>query len=296
MQLSDINALTMRRQEDRDMHHRLICCTFAFVGLAAPIVGHAADETADAIRKRWEKLYQDRAESLSVSFVNAAQRTVRMVPQPVLSYSNPVRNVQGHGSVFLWTESGRPVLVAAYWSVSEPNQPGVRRLSREWHSLTSDNLTVKRDSQTMWTSSEPGIEWKPLKNTPGPVGSRALRLTQMRKIARRLHAEIETSESELRLMPQPIYRYPENTSVVDGAVFAFVMGTDPELLAVIEARADAGGEKEWYLGFVHLTNVRVTAEFDGRPIYQAERWSRTKSAGRHHVGVAVERHPADLVE
>jgi len=278
------------------MHHRLIRSTIAFVCIAAPLTGYADDEPAEVIRKRWEKLYQDRAKSLSVAFVDSTERTVRMVPQPVLSYSNPVRNVEQHGSVFLWTESGRPVLAAAYWSVPEPNQPVVRRLSREWHSLTADNVTVKRDSATIWTSSEPGIDWKPLKNTPGPLDSRPLRLTQMRKLARRLHAEIETSEGELRLMPQPIYRYPENSGVVDGAVFAFVMGTDPELLAVIEAHADPGGAKEWSLGFVHFTNAPVTAEFDGEEIYEAERWSPTKSATRHHLGIAVERHPADLVE
>jgi hypothetical protein len=278
------------------MHHRLIRCAFTFICIAAPLVGYADGETAEAIRKRWEKLYQDRAKSLSVAFVDSAQRTVRIVPQPVMSYSNPVRNAQQHGNVFLWTESGRPVLMAAYWSVSEPNQPGVRRLSREWHSLTADNITVKRDARTIWTSKEPGIEWKPLENTPGPVGSRPLRLTQMRKVARRLHAEIETAEGELRLMPQPIYRYPKNSGVVDGAVFAFVMGTDPELLAVIEARAAAGGATEWHLGFVHFTNARVTADFDDQQIYQAERWSPRTSGGRHHLGIAVELHPADLVE
>lgn len=278
------------------MHHRLTRCAFTLICIAAPLPGYAGDEPADAVRKRWETLYQDRAESLSVVFADAAQRPVRIVPQPVLSYSNPVRNEQQHGSMFLWTESGRPVLVAGYWSVPEPNQPGVRRLSREWHSLTADNLTVGRDSETIWTSSEPGIEWKPLENTPGPVESRPLRLVQMRKIARRLHADIETSESELRLMAQPLYRYPKNSGVVDGAVFAFVMGTDPELLAVIEARDAAGGAREWHLGFVHFTNARVTADFDGQQIYQAPRWSPAKSGGRHHLGIAVELHAADLVE
>lgn len=278
------------------MHHRLIRCTITLVCIAAPLTGYTDDESDKVIRKRWEKLYQDRAESLSVAFADSTQRTVRMIPQPALSYSNPVRNELQHGSVFLWTDSGRPVLVAAYWSVPEPNQPGVRRLSREWHSLTADNVTVSRDSQTIWTSSEPGIEWKPLENTPGPLNSRPLRLTQMRKLARRLHAEIDTSEGELRLMPQPIYRYPENSGVVDGAVFAFVMGTDPELLAVIEARAEADGAKEWSLGFVHFTNAPVTAEFDDEQIYEAQRWSPGKPAARHHLGIAVERHPADLVE
>ena len=40
----------------------------------------------------------------------------------------------------------------------------------------------------------------------------------------------------LRALPQPIYRYKVASSDEDGAVFAYVSGTDPELLVVIESR------------------------------------------------------------
>ena len=50
---------------------------------------------------------------------------------------------------------------------------------------------------------------------------------------------------ELRLLPQPLYRYEPNdgdSPMVDGAVFGYVwtIGTDPEVLLVVEARR-AGG-------------------------------------------------------
>lgn len=278
------------------MKRGLILWAFALVCLASPMAESAEDETAVEIRKRWQSLYEKRAESLSVSFADSSQRSVRLQPQPLLTYSNPVRNVQGHGSVFLWSESGRPALIAAFWSAAEPGQPGTRRLSREWHSLASDKLVVNISANDAWRSTEPGIDWQSVKDADEPSKSRALRLTQMRRIMNRTSAEIETGESELRLMSQPIYRYPEGAGVLDGAIFAFVMGTDPELLAVLEAQTGRDGRSDWRLGFVHFTNAAVRATIDGVEVYQAARSSRAESAGRHHFGIAVERHPAELPE
>ena len=50
-----------------------------------------------------------------------------------------------------------------------------------------------------------------------------------------------TDREELRLLPKPLYRYePKAGPVIDGAVFAFVMGTDPESLLLIEAVKSGG--------------------------------------------------------
>jgi hypothetical protein len=278
------------------MKRGLTLGTLAIVCLASATAASAYEEAAVEIRKRWQNLYQQRAESLAVSFAEPDRGAVSLQPQPLLTYTNPVRAVRGHGSVFLWTESGRPVLIAAFWSVAEPGQPGTRRLSREWHSLVPSKLQVNASPQETWKSTEPGIEWQSIKDVDQPAKSRALRLTQMRRIIQRARAEIETGESELRLMPQPIYRYPEGAGVIDGAIFAFVMGTDPEVLALVEARTDGDGRPEWLWGFVQFTNAPVRATFDGKQIYRADRCSPADVAGRHHLGIAVERHPAELPE
>lgn len=279
------------------MNRRQILSTLALVCIAGPMAMRAEeDEAVNESRKRWQSLYQKRAESLSVSFAESSHRAVLLHPHPLLTYSNPVRNVQGHGSLFLWTESERPVLIAAYWSAAESAQPGMRRLSREWHSLVSDKLDVRISPEETWTSTKPGIEWQSIDVADEPSKSRALRLTQLRGIMKRARAEIETGESELRLMPQPIYRYAEGAGLLDGAIFAFVMGTDPELLAVLEARTGGKGRVNWFLGFVQFTNAAVRATFDDVEVYRAGRWSPIESAGRHHLGIAVERHQAELPE
>ena len=55
---------------------------------------------------------------------------------------------------------------------------------------------------------------------------------------------------ELRLMPKPLLRYSNpKEKLLDGAIFAFSYGTNPELLALIEAQGDAPESAEWRVGF-----------------------------------------------
>ena len=44
-------------------------------------------------------------------------------------------------------------------------------------------------------------------------------------------------DRDLRLLAQPIYRYEKTEGdLIDGGLFAFVLGTDPEAFLMIEAR------------------------------------------------------------
>lgn len=264
------------------------------IGLAAVASRAVAEPPTEAqVRSRWNALYQRRAEGLRVFLAGSKDQPIKLLERPLLFYTNPVRAGRTEGSVFLWTDEGRPALVAAFWSVNEPSEQALRRLSREWHSLTEENLSIDIDSACVWESGERGIEWHTLADNAPPVKSRTLRLVQMRKIVSGIQATIGTGESELRLMPQPIYRYPESTrGALDGAMFAFVMGTDPELLVIVEAVEDAAAQ--WRIGFVHFTNAPVEAQLNDSKIFTAERCPPMQSTGPHHLGIAVERHARDL--
>ncbi len=72
-----------------------------------------------------------------------------------------------------------------------------------------------------------------------PATTPAERLRQMRDLAREFHIvmETESGRSDLRLLTQPVYRYEAKT---DGALFAFVLTTDPEAWLLIEERERRG--------------------------------------------------------
>jgi hypothetical protein len=68
-----------------------------------------------------------------------------------------------------------------------------------------------------------------------------------------------SDRTELRRLPRELYRYqPEKPPVIDGAVFAFVMGTDPEALLMIEA-VQGPDHTDWQYAFVRETSASLQA-------------------------------------
>jgi hypothetical protein len=90
-----------------------------------------------------------------------------------------------------------------------------------------------------------------------PAAAAAGRLNQMRAFAREFTASVATSTTdrqELRLLPQPVFRYGRaDGAVADGAVFAYCKGTNPEVLLLVEAVPN-GGRLEWEHAFARMTS------------------------------------------
>ena len=68
---------------------------------------------------------------------------------------------------------------------------------------------------------------------------------------------LDDVDQELRLLPQPLYRF-ESTSPdsLDGALFTFVTGTDPELMLMIEMRPTKEGPA-WHFGAGRFTDLAL---------------------------------------
>ena len=76
--------------------------------------------------------------------------------------------------------------------------------------------------------------------------------------------------AELRRLPCELYRYqPESSDVIDGSVFAFVQGTDPEALLLIEA-IQLKTESEWQFSFVRQTSGELEGRHNNRVVWTAE--------------------------
>ncbi|HEV3005878.1 MAG TPA: hypothetical protein VGX78_15535, partial [Pirellulales bacterium] len=79
---------------------------------------------------------------------------------------------------------------------------------------------------------------------------------------------------ELRLLPRPLYRYQtQRTDLIDGALFAFVQGTDPEVVLVLEA-VGRDAESEWRYALTRRSVLPLEADIDGERI-----WSVPLSGG-----------------
>jgi hypothetical protein len=241
-----------------------------FVLLVIATTCVAEEPSADALaHARWQKTYVDIARSIAMR--RGEQRLI-LLDQPLRFYTNPVRTTDQHGSIFLWTDKGRPAAIGSIWSAVNRQNPDVRFVTHEWLSLSIDPLiTATRGEKRLWTSGEPGLSWMPLTDAPSPAMSRSQRLAQMRAIVRRYSASIQIEgESDLRLMPQPLYRYSEQTEgALDGAIFDFAMTTDPELLVLLEV-SEAEDKPAWQIAFARFGNKGMTVKEGERPVWSCD--------------------------
>lgn len=295
--MSGFDVLLLQCLRGEGVAHRRVALTGLLMAASVlcSAVPCAAGDEPEKLLGRWMALYRERAQSIDMRPADDPERRFDQHAAPLLKYTNPVRSVQQHGSVFLWTRQGRPAVIASIWSAIDRDQPEMRRINFEWHSLCKEAVIAERSDQRLWNSSEPGIIWQTFRGSPAVAGSRRLRLLQMRQMARSLSARIKTSESELRLMPQPLYRYPERTSgATDGAVFAFVMGTDPEVFALIEAGPGDDGKPQWRLGLARFTNFPLTVKQGDRELWSCEMARPFQRTGKYFLWFAVEKLPLDL--
>jgi len=197
----------------------------------------------------------------------------RFNPTPVYVWTNPTRNGGQHGAVYVWTDRGRPIVVGSVFSHPEEGQ---RVVCHEFHSLAPSILVPERGADDEAWEPKAAVTVQPLAGAAQPDKSPSRRLIQMRNLSREFSAhsiDFREERWELRLLPQPLYRYekPEG-DVIDGALFAFVTsaGTDPEVVLALEARREADGPA-WYYRAVRFSDSNLYVERGGKEIWTSIR-------------------------
>ena len=89
------------------------------------------------------------------------------------------------------------------------------------------------------------------------------------------------------MLSTPVYRYSldekrtRHTEVVDGAVFAFVQGTDPEALLVIEGIKNSQGI-DWEYAIVRATAGALEAKRESKVVFTAEKFPVNSDPSKAH--------------
>lgn len=181
----------------------------------------------------------------------------RLICEPfqieLLKWSNPVRGSPA-GTVFLWHHKGAPQAACCMFSYKHPEVKGDFLVNHEFVSLSTDLIESKSNDGRIWKTTMPGIAWQEIPESPPIAKTRPARLAQMRDLASKFTGQIgkaNNGREELRLLRQPIYRYPE-TSDRDGAIFVFAQTTDPEILLLLQTDPLATGS-QWSCAFARMT-------------------------------------------
>lgn len=191
--------------------------------------------------------------------------------QPILRWSNPERG-QIYGNVFLWTNRGRPVVVGSLYKWFSP----FTHMAHEFHSLSRGEIGGSYEGKEVWRSIQPGVVFAAVPGAPAVATTQVGRLIQMRQIARQCSARSVDRDGlklELRQLAQPVYRYEiekDSPHLLDGALFVFVQGTDPEVWLLLEA-VPAGNSAEWQYALVRMNSIELAVEHDGQAVWHCEK-------------------------
>jgi hypothetical protein len=235
----------------------------------------AAADPDDGLAKKMLPIYRKEVAEYSLAVESAPKKELELKTDPILEWSNPIRARVQQGVIFLWLRDGRPAALGCIFSVPDNKLPG-RSIYHEFHALDREKLLVSRpDALNEW-KPQAGLARKELPDAEAPAATRRARLVQMRRLAREFTGyEISRGSTgergELRLLPAPLYRYPEaENAVVDGALFAFVstVGTDPEVLLLIEAHKE-GGKTRWEYACGRFSNWDLYVQHKGKEVWSS---------------------------
>jgi hypothetical protein len=200
---------------------------------------------------------------------------VTLHAEPLLRWINNVVR-EDDGMLFLWTEgnNGRPVATAQFFLVQT-------QWHHEFQSLSADPFSARSEDEDArgwtWEPSRAGLTFVRADHIGPPAESANARLRQMKTIADRFTASVDpdgtfANPEQLRLLTTPIYRYSATEQgILDGALFAFAQGTNPEVLLLIEADATAPTAKVWRYGFARMSCFFLRVHRGGQLVWNADR-------------------------
>ena len=190
------------------------------------------------------------------------------VGDPCLRWTNPL-GAGADGIVAVYAHNGgRPAALGQFFMDSE------KRWVNELTIIPDSDVKIMRSDRLFWKPSEFVCKFTDLPNSPTPAAKPALRLTQMRAIAADFSVADYFGTPEvkhnLRLLTQPVYRYAEEGKIMDGAVFIYVVGTDPECCVLVEAYRDDKGSRYRY-AVAPMSIFKLEARYKDTPVWDIER-------------------------
>jgi hypothetical protein len=238
---------------------------------ARSIAEETEGQPEEARRARQLQKMKLSAAQYKIAPADDRQCKFKFIESPALRWTNPVGGAKD-GTVFLWTDRGRPQAVLQLFTYDDDH------FSHEWQSLAEGALTAEHAGQVVWNPEEPGIRFRELPDADAPAATASGRLRQMKALAAKFSAIFtgfaqSPTPAELRLLTQPLWRYEtaDDPRLVDGALFAFAQGTDPQALLLLEART-AGTDQRWHFAFARMASGAVTGRYGDQEVFSVSKY------------------------
>lgn len=236
--------------------------------------------------EKLQKFFRTEAGSYEIEVVGTKAK-LQLREEPLLNWHNPERLLE-QGSFFVWMDGLRPAVVGSIFTYQYNGQVYRRH---EIASLISESLLARLEGQEVWKPKPAELIGTIVAEDLEPAETLPRRLTQMRTIARDvsgLHIPPDKGSKALELKPQPLVRYQDaDRGIIDGALFALSVGTDPEILVMIEAR-NTGNSRKWHLVAFRSHFEGLEMSYKGQPVWNAAPLPILASTGPLQMPYAME--------
>lgn len=227
------------------------------------------DELADA-----RKAYMLKAmKKFKVVMDGDFSKTATLDDRTLLRWSNPLGDVaDGLLAVYTTGPNDRPAMIAHLYI----HGPGLNGLEmHEFADLYPGSVELYRGNRKVWSPQERYTQFRELPDAPKPSENPALRLSQLKAMAARFEiidgfrsTNGQPEPQSLRMLSRPTYRYGKSDGeLVDGAIFTYVVATDPEACLLIEIHRE-GDKYEWLYGVFPLTIYSLDAKLDDKSVWK----------------------------
>lgn len=235
-----------------------------FALLSIPSAGWA--DEAPTAEERLKLMAKCARDIVLAEHVGERRRTVVARDEPAQRFDDASR---GHpdGTLWLWGESGRPT---AAFEIFVQYDRGM--VFHTGHSLSVHPLSGTVANGPKLETNVPGVTFRDVPRQPDALDEPKRRLLRFRALARSFDVhefwDPDRTRYELRLMPRPVHRYSNpDEGIVDGAVFVFANGTNPEALLLLELQASDDGPR-WRCAIARMGHAELHASFDGDEVWQ----------------------------
>jgi hypothetical protein len=206
----------------------------------------------------------------------------KRIEKPLLFYGDPTRD-NDRGSLWAWGEKGRPAALLELYQNANDRTRWVYAVCN----TSGRKLRADRNRAAWWRENESASELKDLPAAPEPAADGSQRQRQLKALAQKFTAhqfwDPNNSRYELRRLERPLHTYrDEANGLLDGALYIFANGTNPEIVLFLEARATAADKTKfaWQFATGRLAHAELHLEYDGKEVFDAPRGNRISAADK----------------
>jgi len=202
-------------------------------------------------------------------------KVLKVSEHPLLSFGDPARDNEA-GTLWAWSDGGRPIAMMELFRRSDTDTVWISA----WTLTSTELVSMTLDSRPEWTPAKSDFALQDFSDSATVSDRPLIRLRQMKDMVRRFEShefwDPGNSRFELRCLETPVLRYSdEKKGIIDGCVFAFAHGTNPEILLFAEAHGTSPEMAKWQFAAFRLGSAEMHLEVAGKTL-----WSRDRAPGR----------------